>query len=249
MKRKAASKNDVVLVGVLKNKRDLSLLFKEHWYRMPVVYAPVKRFQYVAFYQPVAFGLAGKQIRYYAKVMDMDVKKRRELLPSEVGHPRASDDYQKVKVGIIRKLARPIKNFLPRRVSFGFTTLVKLLTAKSILQIYEVADTEGIMQNVLRHAKIKAKPQYRVLYGKKGSRKRYCLDFAVFCKRGQIAIECDNKKAHASSAQKQHDREKDAYLRRHHWTVIRLSESEILHNLPACLKLISHHIRLLRGQV
>ena len=59
---KIMSKDGIVLVGVLKNKRDLGILLQKHWYRIPVRYLPKKKFDYIAFYQPLVFGRRGKRI-------------------------------------------------------------------------------------------------------------------------------------------------------------------------------------------
>ena len=60
----------IVLVGVLRDKRDLNILLKENWYRIPVAQAPRRRFDYLAFYQPLLFCHQGKRIRYYARVLN-----------------------------------------------------------------------------------------------------------------------------------------------------------------------------------
>src|SRR5438067_2297215 len=118
--------NKNVLVGILKSRHDLDTLKKEKWYRIPVRYAPKKKFSYVAFYEPKVKGLSGKRIRYYAKVGKIEIHKRIELLPNETQHPRKSDDYLKIHIKGLKKLPRPIMNHAPRRVVFGFTTWERL---------------------------------------------------------------------------------------------------------------------------
>lgn len=237
--------NKVVLVGVLKNKRDLEILLAEKWYRIPIKYAPKRQFQYLAFYQPVLFGRQGKRIQYYARVLNYQKIKRKKLLPNELNHPRASDYYYKIWLGRIKKLSRPIRNIIPRRISFGFTTLSRLLKSKDILQLYNVTPIEQIVENGLRQAGIKAVAQYHIFKEKK----RYCLDFAVFCQRGKIAIECDNKKAHSSRHQRIKDRIKDAFLKRHGWLVIRLPEHEIISDLKSCIVRVKKAIQKFGGLI
>ncbi len=236
----------IVLVGVLKNKRDLNILLNENWYRIPAAHAPTRQFGYLAFYQPALFGRRGKCIRYYARVLNYQTVKRSDLLPNESSHPRAYDYYLRVHVGRVKKLPRLIRNIIPRRVSFGFTTLNRLLKSKNILQLYNVAPTEQIVGDGLRQAGIKAITQHYVLSGKK----RYCLDFAVFCKQGRlIAIECDNKKAHSGPRQRKKDKIKNAFLRRRGWIVIRLLEHDVISNLDGCIARIKKAVRKLGGQV
>ena len=237
--------NKIVLVGVLKDKRDLNILLTQNWYRIPVAQAPARQFQYLAFYQPAIFGRAGKRIRYYARVLTYQSVIRSDLLRDESNHPRARDYYFQLRVGKIRKLSRPIRNIMPRRISFGFTTLDRLLKSKNILQVYDVVPTEQIVGDGLEQAGINAIPQYYVLGGKK----RYCLDFAVLCKSGSIAIECDNKKAHAGSRERQKDKIKNTYLRRRGWTVIRLVEHDIVSDLEGCIQRVKKATRKLGGSI
>jgi len=235
----------VVLVGVLKNKRDLNILLTKNWYRIPVAHAPTRQFNYLAFYQPVLFGRQGKRIRYYARVLNYQTMRRSDLLPDGSNHPKVYDYYLRVRVGKVKKLPRPIRNTTPCRISFGFTTLNRLLKSKNILQLYNVAPTEQIIEDGLRRAGIKAITQHYVLSGKK----RYCLDFAVFCRQGSIAIECDNKKAHFGLRQREKDKIKNALLRRHGWIVIRLPERDIVSDLNGCIVRIKKAVRKLGGQV
>src|SRR3989338_9056121 len=115
MKRKATILEDnIVLVGVLKSKNDLRILLRNHWYRVPAVFMPKRRFKYVAFYQPAIFGRNGKRILYYACVAKKEKVKRIVLLPKEINHPRAHDDYIKITFRRISELPRPIKNIIPR---------------------------------------------------------------------------------------------------------------------------------------
>ncbi|MEK7106967.1 MAG: hypothetical protein AAB899_02170, partial [Patescibacteria group bacterium] len=118
-----SSRKKIVLVCVLKDRRDLRILLKENWYRIPVAYLPRRKFTHLAFYQPAEFGRFGKRIQYYARVLKSTILKRIDLLPKEKNHPRAHDNYLKIEVAWVKKLARPIKNIIPRRVSFGFTSL------------------------------------------------------------------------------------------------------------------------------
>jgi len=234
---------NVVLVGVLKDKRDLGILLSEHWYRMPVRYAPVRRFDFLACYQPVSFGRDGKRIRYYAPVIGRRVRRRCELLPDEPRHPRAGDSYVCVHVGRVRELPEPLRNTTPRRVTFGFTTLERLLKAKNILELYGVAPIEELVGGALRREGIRATPEFTVSVGGK----RFRLDFAVFCRRGMLAIECDNLKAHAGPRQRHKDKLKDAALKRHGWTVLRLREREVLSDSASCMGRVRRAVRRLGG--
>lgn len=243
VKNNAKDKNKNVLVCVLKSKRDLNLLIAEKWYRIPMAHMPARKFKYLAFYQPVSFGRRGKRILYYAKILNYQIAKRRKLLPKETGHSRAENFYLKIRIGKIKKLLYPVKNITPRRISFGFTTIKRLLKSKNILELYNVEPIENIMEEELRQEGIKAAPQYSVKCGNK----RFRLDFAIFCQNGFIAVECDNKKAHFGLGQRKKDRIKDSSLRRSGWVVIRLSEHDVVSNLESCMARVKKAIRKLGG--
>ena len=243
--QKSLRQKRIALVCVLKNKRDFRILLKENWYRIPVAYLPRRKFTHLAFYQPASFERFGKCIQYYARVLGKKIAKRTDLLPKERNHPRAHDDYLRIELAWIKKLAHPIKNIIPRRVSFGFTSLKSLLQAEDILQLYGISPTEQIVDSGLNRLGIKAKKEFAV--SKEG--KRYRLDLAVFCRDGRIAIECDNLKAHSSQVQINKDKMKDKFLERNGWHIIRLTERDIIEKLDDCLVLVARTIDKLGGQI
>ena len=96
MKKQRKERQRTVLVAVLKDWRDLGLLLHEHWYRIPIAHLPRRAFTHIAFYQPLAFGQAGKGINFYARVLEKEMHKRIELLPDESNHPRTEANYVKL---------------------------------------------------------------------------------------------------------------------------------------------------------
>lgn len=247
MKRrgKAVQEHRTVLVCVLKNKSDRRILLRNHWYRIPVAFLPKRKFTHLAFYQPASFGRSGKRIEYYARISRSKIVKRIVLLPKDKKHPWANNDYLKIELARVRKLVCPIKNIVPRRVSFGFTNLKTLLSSKNILELYGVTPTEQIVSRGLHRLGIKTAKEFGVSKGGK----RYCLDFAVFCRRGYIAIECDNLKAHSGKTRKSKDKQKDIFLKRHGWRVIRVKEQDVIERLDYCLWRVEKAVKNLGGQV
>jgi len=229
--KKTTEQNKNILVGVIKNRRDLRILLKYGWYRIPVVHIPKRKFSYIAFYEPISFGKKGKRIEYYAHVLRKTVVRRIDLLPKEKDHPRAHEKYVKIQCGEVKKLPHAIKNVVPRRISFGFTTLKKLLSAKNILELYGIPQTEEIIKKELARVGIKAVREFPV----SADGKRYRIDFAIFCEKGKIAVECDNNKAHGSKVQIIKDKAKDIFLRHHGWHVVRLKEKEIIEYTDRCI--------------
>ena len=110
--QKSSRQKRAVLVCVLKNRKDLHILLKENWYRIPLAYLPRRKFTHLAFYQPVSFGRFGKRIQYYARALRSQKVKRIDLLPKEKNHPRAHDGYLKIELAWMKKLAHPIRNII-----------------------------------------------------------------------------------------------------------------------------------------
>ena len=93
-----------VLVSVLKAPRDLGILLKKKWYRIPLEKAPRKKFDYLAFYQPASFGRNGGKIKYFAKPKEVTRVRRVDLLPEEVRNKNAKNIYLKYSFGKINKI-------------------------------------------------------------------------------------------------------------------------------------------------
>lgn len=233
------SKDTIVLVGVLKNKRDLGILLEKQWYRIPIRHLPRKKFDYLAFYQPAIFGRSGRRIARYARVASRKIYRRADLLPEERRHVRAGEDYLKCGFARVLTLPRPIKNIIPRRISFGFTTLKELLSARDILELYDVAPIEKIMEKRIRRAGLPVSPEFPVSIGGR----RFRIDLAIFQDGRKIAVECDNHASHSSKAQKAKDRIKDHHLRRAGWRIVRLKEKDIIERPGDCLVRIQKRIK------
>ncbi|OGL61367.1 hypothetical protein A3H10_04000 [Candidatus Uhrbacteria bacterium RIFCSPLOWO2_12_FULL_46_10] len=243
-RRETQTAGGVVLVGVLRSKNDRKILLQKHWYRIPIAFLPKRHFDYLAFYQPVLFGKRGKRIEYYGRITKIEKVKRIDLLPAERVHPRTHDDYMKFKFSKIEKLARPIKNIIPRRVSFGFTSFSKLSSSRNILELYNVPPIEQIIKKGLDRLGIKSRREYTISRG----RRRYRIDLVVFCNRGTIAIECDNYKSHSGKLQIRKDKMKDAFLEQLGWCVIRLKEKDIIERPSYCLNRVQKIFQNFRGQ-
>jgi very-short-patch-repair endonuclease len=235
--RIGTSANDpAVLVGVIKDRRDLGILLRDRWYRIPVKHSPARKFGYLAFYQPQAFGRRGGTIRYVAPVLGRTIARRRDLLPAEPDHARADDKYWCYRVGKPLRLPKPVPNLAPRRVTFAFTTLRRLFESHDILDVFGVPPIERMLKDELAKAGIRAFPEFTVSLE---PGRRYRLDFAVFCARGPLAIECDGAEFHSIPAQRRRDRTRDRRLKKAGWTVVRLKEEEIVRNASACARRVT----------
>jgi len=125
--------DDLVLIAVMKDPRDLEIARVLGWYRIPVQTTPkTLRVDWIAFYLPRVFGEEKWSIRYLASVKGYELVKRRELLQDETDHLRADEPYFKIQIGPLVQLPRPIPSRRWRRFTFLYTTGDRLLKAREI---------------------------------------------------------------------------------------------------------------------
>ena len=145
------STTSLVLVCLLPKPRDLELARLLEWYRIPLRSAPkVVAVDYLAFYQPSAFGDRGGQIEYVAQVNGHELTTRAELLKDEADHPRAREEYYKVQLGGLEKLSEPIKSEKWKRITFLYTTGEYLLQAKTMNDLLVNSDERQLLWRSLR---------------------------------------------------------------------------------------------------
>ncbi|HPJ72459.1 MAG TPA: DUF559 domain-containing protein [bacterium] len=234
------------LVGIVPRKELWPIIRKERWYHVPVASAPrtIESIRYLAFYFPAAFGEEFQyRVFYYAPVRGMDAVKRIELFPDEPRHPRAKKDYYRIGLGQIKKLPRPIPSRRFRRLVHIPSTYGKLMTAREINDLYETSPLEDTMYRALKREKIDPERQLYVEAG----RKKYCLDFCVYCKDRNIDIECDGESYHTLPKALARDRARNNDLASRGWSVLRFSGSQIRESLPECLSLVKKTVRTNKG--
>jgi hypothetical protein len=142
---------DLILVCLLPTPRDLEIARLLGWYRIPLRTAPkVVAVDYLAFYQPSAFGERGGQIEYVAQVRGHELTTRGELLKDEAGHPRANEEYFKIQLGGLEKLKEPIHSDKWKRLTFLYTTGEYLLNARLLNDLVVHAEEREILWKTLR---------------------------------------------------------------------------------------------------
>jgi hypothetical protein len=144
--------DDVVLVALLNQPRDLERVRSEQWYRIPVKHAPVHFTQahYLAFYLTKSFADAKWSICEYAPVRGHELVRRRDLFPDQAGHPRADDAYYKLQLGPLIALPRPIVSRSGRRILFLWTTGDKFLRAVEINDLFGSSQADDALWDELR---------------------------------------------------------------------------------------------------
>jgi very-short-patch-repair endonuclease len=152
----------------------------------------------------------------------------------------------RLTTGSLLPLPAPVLNRTPRRITFAFTTLRKLFGARDLTAVFRAAPIERLMSGALRRAHVPALREFHVAGGALG---RFRLDFAVFCERGAIAVECDGNSSHRGPAAARTDRAKTAALTRLGWRVMRFSEDAIVRDARTCAARVRATARALGGIV
>ncbi|MCS7197806.1 MAG: endonuclease domain-containing protein [Candidatus Bipolaricaulota bacterium] len=212
---------------IMNNKADFARARDEHWYRIPVRSAPPRvdfsQLARIAFYQTKVFEDEKWAVNYHAEVRDVDRVKRIELLTHERDHPRAQEEYYRLKLGDLERLVKSIPSRRWRRIVFIPTTTEKLFQAEEINDLYHESLLEDELWCHLKRAGIPAERQFYI-----GKRDRiYCLDFAIFCAHGNLNIECNGEEWHSDSQARARDEQRDRDLALWCWTVLRLSTHQI----------------------
>ncbi len=233
------------MIGVVRRLSDLEIILSERWYRVPARRTFLRRPRYLAFYLTKRCGPRGGAVTHYAPIKKVSRSLRRNLLPREKSHPGAGDPYWKFHLGEVRKLPRRIENKLQRRITFAYTTIELLLNAHEVGELFRVPPLEEIMRKLLEKSRISFKTQFCVIDRKKC---RYRLDFAVFCKKGKLALECDHSRWHSQPARRKKDRRRDLWLRKRGWTVIRFREEDLLLHPGETIEQVRKRILELGGQ-
>ena len=145
------STTSLVLVCLLPTPRDLEIARLLGWYRIPLRTAPkVVAVDYLAFYQPLAFGDRGGQIEYIAQVRGHELTTRGELLKDEADHPRAREEYYKIQIGGLERLKEPVKTDKWKRITFLYTIGEYLLQAKTLNDLVVAGDERQLLWQSLR---------------------------------------------------------------------------------------------------
>lgn len=141
----------LILVCLLPSPRDLEIARLLGWYRIPLRTAPkVVAVDYLAFYQPSAFGERGGKIEFVAEVRGHELTTRGDLLKDEADHPRAKEEYYKIQIGGLEKLKEVVVAEKWKRITFLYTTGEYLLKAKTLNDLVVDGDERQILWRSLR---------------------------------------------------------------------------------------------------
>ncbi len=238
--------NHPALVGIVPRKNLWNIIQEQKWYHIPVESAPKNAglTEFLAFYFPKVFGEEMRyKVNFYAKVKKVDIVRRIELFPEEKIHIGANKDYFQFHLGEIEKLPKPIPSLIWRRIVHIPTSYEKLFSAEEINDLYDTSPLEEKMYLEMKKREITTERQFYVKVG----REFYCLDFGIFCKKGNIDLECDGEKYHVLPEALTRDRERNNELTSFGWNVLRFSGKEINQAINNCFRIIEKTIDNLGG--
>lgn len=238
--------NHPALVGIVPRKNLWDIIQEQKWYHIPLESAPKNAglAEYLGFYFPKVFGEEMRfKVNYYAKVKRVDIVKRIKLFPQEKKHQRANNEYYQFHLEKIIELPKPIPSLRWRRIVHIPTSCEKLFSAEEINDLYDTSPLEDKMYLEMRKREITAERQFYVKVGGKF----YCLDFGIFCKKGNIDLECDGEKYHILPKALARDRERNNELTSFGWNVLRFTGKEINQTINNCFRIIEKTISNLNG--
>jgi hypothetical protein len=135
--------DDLVLVAVVREPRDLDIARVSGWYRIPMGTAPkTLRVDWLAFYQTAAFREERWSVRQAAPVRGSELVRRAELLRDEPEHPRAEQPYFKVQLGPVVSVPHAVRSARRKRFTFVCTTGDRLLSAQNVTDLTIASATE-----------------------------------------------------------------------------------------------------------
>lgn len=185
-----------MLVGLLPKTSALDILKTEGWYHIPVETAPRKNWppKAMAFYQGKVFGKEDAyQIRYFGEISQIDVVPRKVLFPNdEQNQHKAEKPYYRIQIDDLQMRYNPIISYRPRRLVFIPTTQEKFENAEQINDLFDGSPLEDRLWNALRYINVLAERQWKIVV----QNRNYYLDFAVFCRKGKLAVETDGYTTH-----------------------------------------------------
>ncbi len=148
----------LVLVAVMKSPRDLEIARLLGWYRIPLRKAPkVLQVDYLAFYQTSAFGAQeGSRIQWVAAVRGLELVYRRDLLRDEPDHPAANEEYYKIQIDPLCRLAEPVRADNWRRLTFLYTTGEYLNRARTLKDLVLCSEERQFLWRSLRERALNA---------------------------------------------------------------------------------------------
>jgi len=193
--------------------------------------------EFLAFYLTSVFQNEQWSIKYYGSIKQIRTVRRRNLFRYEPANEKSNRLYYKIELTQLLQFAKPIPSSKGRRLIFVPTTFEKLTAANEVNDLFHTSPLEDKLWNLFKMENIDAERQFAVCEKKNF----YFLDFAVFCKKKKLNIECDSRRWHGSRESKERDKRRDKVLESTGWLVVRFSSPDI-ENPTQCIERIKRLI-------
>lgn len=238
-----------VLVAIMNNLLDWTIVREQHWYRIPVANQE-KRLKdrwppdWLAFYQTRLFGDDAHTVTYYARVRDIRRRSRWQLFPDQPRDEKTFREYYQLMLGPLQRLPAPIVSRRWRRIIFIPTTWDKFLRASEINDLYDDSPLEDRLWAEFQRKRIVAERQEWLRVNSND----YVLDFAIYCNSGKLDVETDGDTWHSDPARIPQDNRRDNDLETAGWSLLRFSTRQIHEELESyCLPTVVAKINKLGG--
>jgi very-short-patch-repair endonuclease len=241
------------LIGMILRKKDLRTAQKEGWYRIHVKSAPEivrkREITTLALYQTKAFDDEKYSVRWWGEVSNIERKKRIEILPEEPAHPRAQEEYYVVLMTAMQQFSQPILSRIPRRNPFITTTKERLFAARDYNDLFYGSPLEEQLWSALQKEGIPAQRELMVSKTVAKKKQHFYLDFALFCKDVNVAIECDGDTYHDVPEHVHYDKDRDVNIQNMRWVVYRFTADKIMNHLAETVQNIKQAVKQYGGVV
>ncbi len=182
---------------------------------------------WLAFYQTAKFGDEKWAINYVAPVRGYELTTRAELLRTQPDHPRAKEQYYKIQLGPLERLARPVPSRKWRRLTFLYTTGERLLGATELNDLIVQSAEREMLWQALRERGLAAERAYQPAPGGE-------IDLALLCALGQLGISVGG--------------EPKKLKEREGWRYLTFSEAVVKDDLPGVVRAIEARVKELGGE-
>ncbi len=233
-----------MLLAIFKYTWSLTTLQDKGWYHIPKTYAPkIWPPKWLCFYQGKIFGEEAYRVKYYGELESYETVPYKVLFPNQIESEKGDLPYYRVRLKELKQLSPSIPSFRPRRLTFIPTTWAKFESAEQINDLFDESPLEDLMWHQLKRLEIKAERQWEFPIKKK----RYFLDFAIFCQQGFIDVEADGDTWHARTDRISSDNERNNQLAKKGWRILRYNGKQIRATSDYCIKEVQETINDLGG--
>ena len=238
-----------VLVVLAKTPADFRIAQTQGWYRIPTtsripVALQKREARIIAFYFPKNFKELKSAVRYYAEITGVEVVSRQQLFPAETPNSKSARHYYKISFGPLREMDQLIFSYRRRFILFIPTTWAKFSRAEEINDLYHESPLEDKLWAELKRQNLPAERQ--VLLPTK--EKNWICDFAFYCAKGQIDVECDGDTYHMKPDAVRYDKGRNNEIAAiADWHILRFTTRDIEEEMPHTVDLIKYKIDRLGG--